>query len=348
MILGGTAAIAALAFLRPVCYVSSPLQPASIYLPPHTQEVQMRGFILTLLFTAAATPVLSQPIIINELYNSGGSDEWIELVVVQDQLDMRNRDLRDYTSGGSPQDPLTFLPVPLWSSLPAGTIILAAKPDALFQEDLDPSDHLIVVKVDNDELFDGTLFLFAGSSDAIQLRDSNGTHLFGVSWGLSNEGSLPAPRVHFSDASTSNTSASFEGGALSGLTEADQWIRNNAAPTPGAGNNILNTAWIEELRGTVSSVSPSKEQPPSFTLFRAYPNPFNGTATISFHLDETSDVVLKIYDSLGREVTTLLDRRMSPGTHRRQWDAGRMASGIYIFTLAAGDRRESGKVLLLR
>ena len=61
--------------------------------------------------------ILAQPIVINELYNSGSSDEWIELLVVNDGLDIRNWSIRDFRSGGSAQTPLVFSNNMLWSNL---------------------------------------------------------------------------------------------------------------------------------------------------------------------------------------------------------------------------------------
>ena len=99
----------------------------------------MKKILLLLLFLVIPS-VYSQPIVINELYNSGGNDEWLELLVLQDSLDLRNWDIRDFSSSGSAQQPLVFSNNSLWSNLKKGTLIIVARPENAFGEDLDPSD----------------------------------------------------------------------------------------------------------------------------------------------------------------------------------------------------------------
>lgn len=67
--------------------------------------------------------------------------------------------------------------------------------------------------------------------------------------------------------------------------------------------------------------------PERFILEQNYPNPFNPTTAISFQLSANSDVTLKIYDLLGREVATLLNGRMSAGEDQIVWDARDFPSG---------------------
>lgn len=192
--------------------------------------------------------IFSQPIIINELYNSGGSDEWLELLVVQDGLDIRNWDIRDYSSTGSPQAPLVFSSNTAWSNLKSGTLIIVARPENTFSEDLDPSDYLMVVKTNNSSYFSGNPFSLAGASEAVQIRNSSQTHIFGVSWGSGNAGSLPEPKVHFTGSSTSNTATAFKEDALAKLTNVANWAQNTTTITRGTGNTPANSAWIAALR----------------------------------------------------------------------------------------------------
>ncbi|HXF99883.1 MAG TPA: DUF5689 domain-containing protein, partial [Bacteroidota bacterium] len=191
----------------------------------------------------------AQQIIFNEVFNSGGNDEWVELLVVQDSLDLRGWDIRDFSSSGVAQNPLEFSSNTLWSSVRSGTLIIVARPETTFPEDTDPADHLLVIKSNNGLYFSGNVFSLAGSSEAIQLRTSSDVHVFGVSWGTSNAGSLPNPKVHFTGSSTSNTSVSFNGDTLSQITSTASWTFNNASPTRGAGNTAANAAWILRLRG---------------------------------------------------------------------------------------------------
>lgn len=75
--------------------------------------------------------------------------------------------------------------------------------------------------------------------------------------------------------------------------------------------------------------------PTHLALAQNYPNPFNPTTAIRYHLSAISDVTLKIYDVLGREVATLVDGKQSPGLHTVKWDASRYASGVYFYRLVS-------------
>jgi hypothetical protein len=85
-----------------------------------------------------------------------------------------------------------------------------------------------------------------------------------------------------------------------------------------------------------------------FILSQNYPNPFNPTTTLSFHLPSNSFVSLKIFDALGREVTTLVSEQLSAGNHTKQWNANGMPSGIYFYRLQAGSFVETKKLILLK
>lgn len=205
--------------------------------------------LLGLCLAMVPTFVSAQQIVVNELYNSGGNDEWVELLVIQDSLDLRGWDVRDFSSGGVAQNPLVFTTNTLWSNVRRGTLIVIARPENTFPEDTDPSDYLLVIKSDNGQYFTGNVFSFAGSSDAVQIRTPSDQHVFGVSWGTSNQNSLPSPKVHFSGSSTSNTSISFNRDSLALMTSPSNWTINNTSPTRGAGNTAANAAWIMQLRG---------------------------------------------------------------------------------------------------
>lgn len=96
------------------------------------------------------------------------------------------------------------------------------------------------------------------------------------------------------------------------------------------------------------------ELPSSYNFAQNYPNPFNPSTTIKYSIPNVasgfslSNVVLKIYDILGREVTTLVNQKQKPGFYEVTWDAGNQTSGVYFYQLVAGDFRETRKMILLR
>ena len=83
-------------------------------------------------------------------------------------------------------------------------------------------------------------------------------------------------------------------------------------------------------------------------LEQNYPNPFNSMTTISYELPLTNKVELCIFNLLGQKVTTLVNKKQITGIYQIDWNAGKIASGIYYYQLVAGDYREVKKMILLR
>lgn len=83
-------------------------------------------------------------------------------------------------------------------------------------------------------------------------------------------------------------------------------------------------------------------------LANNYPNPFNPSTKIQFSLPKAAYVTLKIYNSLGQEVTKLVSENMNAGTYTTEWNASGFASGVYFCRLDAGSFVETKKLVLLR
>jgi aminopeptidase N len=88
--------------------------------------------------------------------------------------------------------------------------------------------------------------------------------------------------------------------------------------------------------------------PSAYVLEQNYPNPFNSTTNIVYRLRQQGDVTIKIYDVLGREVATLIDKRQMPGVYKCQWTPVMCASGIYFCCLVTGNVYLQKKMVLLR
>jgi len=86
----------------------------------------------------------------------------------------------------------------------------------------------------------------------------------------------------------------------------------------------------------------------NFSLEQNYPNPFNPTTLIRYTIPQMSFVSLKIYDSLGCEVSTLVDERKPAGNYSINFDGSNLSSGIYYYRLKAGLHSETKKLLLLK
>jgi hypothetical protein len=85
-----------------------------------------------------------------------------------------------------------------------------------------------------------------------------------------------------------------------------------------------------------------------YALEQNFPNPFNPSTTIRYQLPNAGHVILKVYDMLGREVATLVDQVQEQGRYSAAFDASRLASGVYISRLAAGDYTKTMKMVLMK
>jgi len=136
---------------------------------------------------------------------------------------------------------------------------------------------------------------------------------------------------------------------------------------PCNSTNSLNAVWFADANngwavgdnglifhtssgGAATSVfkNQSDEIPRGYSLSQNYPNPFNPSTVISFSLPWKAFVSLKIFDVLGREVSTIVSEEMPAGSYSRQWNAANMTSGVYFYRLQAGAFTETKKLVLLR
>lgn len=100
---------------------------------------------------------------------------------------------------------------------------------------------------------------------------------------------------------------------------------------------------------TTSVVSPRVTSlPKEFALHQNFPNPFNPTTQISFDLPKAAHVQLRIYNSLGQLVTTLLDETRQAGAYTLTWDARNVSTGLYLYQIRAGSFVQTKKMLLMK
>jgi len=88
--------------------------------------------------------------------------------------------------------------------------------------------------------------------------------------------------------------------------------------------------------------------PEKFSLSQNYPNPFNPVTNLEFGISELGFVSLKIYDMLGKEVVTLVNENLNPGTYKCNFDASALSSGIYFYKLQTDNFSETKKMTLLK
>jgi hypothetical protein len=108
-------------------------------------------------------------------------------------------------------------------------------------------------------------------------------------------------------------------------------------------------ARLAQVMSTLTSVQQLNTGiPASYSLSQNYPNPFNPTTNIKYSITQQAQVSLKIFDVLGREVQTLVNQNQKAGSYAVNFNASRLASGVYIYRLEAGDFVKSMKMMLIK
>jgi polyhydroxybutyrate depolymerase len=127
---------------------------------------------------------------------------------------------------------------------------------------------------------------------------------------------------------------------------------------------------IYEYSDPITSISQDSKEiaiPKNFVMSQNYPNPFNPTTTIKYSIPysfipnsvrdlstqipdqaRNDNVILKVYDILGREVATLVNQKQKPGNYEVEWNAINQPSGVYFYQLQTGDFIETKKMILMK
>jgi hypothetical protein len=110
------------------------------------------------------------------------------------------------------------------------------------------------------------------------------------------------------------------------------------------------TRFILEIMQQFTSIGDGPESglPQRVSLEANYPNPFNPATEIQFSLPEATDVRLEVFSINGQQVATLASERMSAGTHQLRFDAGNLASGVYLYRLQTPTESITRKMTLLK
>ena len=108
------------------------------------------------------------------------------------------------------------------------------------------------------------------------------------------------------------------------------------------------TYWKDSLQVVVGVEEEFNNAPTEFLLSQNYPNPFNGTSTIKYSIPKSSQVSLKIFNTLGEEIETLVNEEKPVGTYELNWNAANLPSGVYFYRLQAGDFISVKKMILLK
>ncbi|NUO18222.1 T9SS type A sorting domain-containing protein [bacterium] len=142
-------------------------------------------------------------------------------------------------------------------------------------------------------------------------------------------------------------------------------ISNPVNPVSLASYNTQGSAWRVEVHeglayvadqkslqifsfDSTSGIGEIREVARDFRVFQNYPNPFNSATRINFMLEQSGRTELRIYDTLGREVATLMDEVRQAGPQTVKWEANGVASGLYFAQLVQGEQSQTLKMVLLK
>jgi len=110
----------------------------------------------------------------------------------------------------------------------------------------------------------------------------------------------------------------------------------------GDNNNFLGDLWVFNNIGAIGIKNLSNKIPESFSLSQNYPNQFKIKFDIPVGNAYMRSVQLTIYDVLGKEIATLINQQLRPGSYEVEWSAANFPSGIYFYKLVVNDNTSSG------
>ncbi len=213
--------------------------------------------------------------------------------------------------------------------------------------------------------------IFAGTLSGVYLSTNNGTNWAQTS--LNNQ-------YVYSLATLGNVifAGTRDSGVYISTNNGIGWIQKNQgfSVIPSVyelliSNNFIfagtdgQAGWRRQLSDIIGIQNISTEIPSAFSLEQNYPNPFNPSTKIRFsipavvsrpdkpgytetHFRGNDRVFLKVFDILGKEVATLVNESLQPGTYETSFDASNLAGGIYFYRLQSDNYVESRKMLLIK
>jgi hypothetical protein len=264
----------------------------------------------------ADSNISSPKIVINEInYNSSSSfdpGDWVEIY----NNDNHSVDISNWIFKDS-EDSHIF-------KIPEGTI-------------LDSSGYLVIcidtslfkpLFPDVHNFIGNTGFGLSGSGELIRLYDDQ----MNIIDSLTYDDQSPWP----SEADGIGPTLSLKDPELDN-SQGENWFASSDHGTPGKSNDIPTFIHEESLKIATE-----------FKLFQNYPNPFNPICVIKYSVKNQQFVTLKIFNSLGEELKTLVSEEQPSGFYNVEFNASNLSSGIYFYKLTAGSYNEIKKMVVLK
>ena len=119
-------------------------------------------------------------------------------------------------------------------------------------------------------------------------------------------------------------------------------------PAASRFGNVVSDIFLKQGTLTLTGIEEPVEAATDYKLFDNYPNPFNPSTNIRFSIPQSGLVILKVFDGAGKLVRTLVNHVHSAGSYEYTLDAAGLSSGVYYYSLEAGEYRETKKMLLVK
>jgi hypothetical protein len=131
---------------------------------------------------------------------------------------------------------------------------------------------------------------------------------------------------------------------------AFHFMQKGSFSSEGAENSRIDPIALSAFLNypTSNQVNPVKRIPEKYYLNQNYPNPFNSRTIMNYQLPITTEVELSIYNLRGQKIVTLVKTQKGAGYHQIEWDATGFSSGVYYYSLKAGEFQDVKKMILLR
>jgi hypothetical protein len=209
------------------------------------------------------------------------------------------------------------------------------------------SDHPSIGSVDRFDMNWGGSFTVTSPAEAVGFTESNTFQ--DKNWNQIKDGNDPEGSFSVMCATEYNKGRVF---CVSDNSFHDDYIQWEQSQNDELFLNVLQ--WLtENVNQEVTSVTEITGFQRSFCLNQNYPNPFNPVTNIEFQLPKSGRIVIKVFNMLGQEIKTLIDKHVESGWHKVSWDgkdySGSLCSnGIYLYRMEAGDFVDVKKGVLLK
>ncbi len=229
-----------------------------------------------------------------------------------------------------------------------GAVLQYTKPDEFSGFNTVPDTVLRGMHAESFDIHPQTQYLWVGSGSLTDVPDAPWTPQTWYAFDYATLGSdeTPLDSIHWNPGA--DVSAGFDKARPRGLDFSPDGKTAYAGSFSATETDVDMQVFRTEQVFTSNEIDNATEIPSGYALEQNYPNPFNPTTNINYTINEAGPVTLKVYDMTGREVATLVNSKMTAGSHKVSFDASNLASGVYIYMLQSNGVRLTNKMTLIK